>query len=77
MMNQPPQVLLSAISQLHMDEILGNNQGIVEVISDVLNTNVGMKAPFLRPVDEQDKLFNPAYDHLYVRILVSTVMRDS
>jgi hypothetical protein len=60
-----------------MDEILGNNQGIVEVISDVLNTNVGMKAPFLRPADEQDKLFNPACDHLYVRILVSTVMRDS
>jgi nucleoside phosphorylase len=41
MMNQPPQVLLNAIARLHADEILGNNQGIVEVISDVLNTNVG------------------------------------
>ena len=35
MMNQPPQMLLSAISQLHMDEILGNHQGVVEVISAI------------------------------------------
>ena len=61
MMNQPPQVLLNAIARLHADEILGNNQSIVKVISDVLS--VEMKAPFSRPADEQDRLFNSAYDH--------------
>ncbi|KAN0070867.1 hypothetical protein V8E54_011032 [Elaphomyces granulatus] len=63
MMNQPPQVLLNAITQLHADELLGNSLGIMEVISDVLNTNVDMKAPFSKPADQQDRLFNPAYDH--------------
>jgi hypothetical protein len=47
-----PQVLLNAITQLNANEILGNGQGIVE-----------MKSPFSRPSDEQDRLFNPAYDH--------------
>src|SRR5467141_4895335 len=52
MMNQPPKVLLNAIAQLHADEILGNNQSIVEVISNVLNTNVRTKSLFSRPADE-------------------------
>ena len=52
MMNQPPQVLLNAIAQLHADEIPDNDQGIV------LNTNIEMKPPFSRPADEQDRLFN-------------------
>jgi hypothetical protein len=52
MMNQPPQVLLNAIARLHADELLGNNQGIVEAISDVLNTIADMKVPFSRPTDE-------------------------
>ncbi|KAN0087167.1 putative kinesin [Elaphomyces granulatus] len=66
MMNQPPQVLLNAIARLHADEILGNNQSIVEVISNALNTNVQTKSKslFSRPADEHDRLFNPAYDHL-------------
>src|ERR1700722_8893622 len=65
MMNQPPQVLLNAIARLHADEILGNTQSIVEVISNVLNTNVQTKSRslFSRPADEHDRLFNPAYDH--------------
>ncbi|KAN0087056.1 hypothetical protein V8E54_000744 [Elaphomyces granulatus] len=65
MMNQPPQVLLNAISRLHAVEILGNNQSIMEVISIVLNTNVQTKSRslFSRPADEHDRLFNPAYDH--------------
>ena len=40
MMNHPPQVLLNAMSRLHADELLGNNRSIVDVISNVLNTNV-------------------------------------
>ncbi|KAN0086959.1 putative kinesin [Elaphomyces granulatus] len=66
MMNQPPQVLLNAIARLHADEILGNNQSIVEVMSNALNTNVQTKSKslFSRPADEHDRLFNPAYDHL-------------
>jgi nucleoside phosphorylase len=62
MMNQPPQVLLNAITRLNADEILGTGH-IVEVISDVLNTNAEMQSPFSRPANEQDRLFNPAYDH--------------
>ena len=62
-MNQPPQVLLNAIARLHADEMLDSNRGIVEVISDVLDMNVDMKALLSRPADEQDRLFNPAYDH--------------
>src|ERR1700735_1193658 len=61
MMNQPPQVLLTAITQLHANEILGN-KSIVETISAILNENVEMKSSFSRPSDEQDRLFNPAYD---------------
>ena len=60
MMNQPPQVLLHAIARLQADEMLGSNQSIVEMISNVLNTNVDMKTRFSRPADEQDRLFDPA-----------------
>src|SRR5467141_4062939 len=63
MMNQPPQVLLNAIARLHADDIVGHNQSIADVISDQLDTDVEMKAPFSRPADEQDTLFNSAYDH--------------
>ena len=62
MMNQPPQVLLTAITQLHTNEMLGNGKDIVEIISDALN-RVEMKSSFSRPCDEQDRLFNPEYDH--------------
>ena len=48
MMNKPPQVLLNAITRLHADEILGNNRGIVMVMSGVLSTNVEMKSLGLR-----------------------------
>ena len=62
-MNLPPQVLLNAITRLHADKIMGNGQGIMEVMSDVLDANVKMKSlPFSRS-DEQDRLFNSAYDH--------------
>ncbi|KAN0067738.1 hypothetical protein V8E54_014303 [Elaphomyces granulatus] len=47
---------LNAIARLHADEILGNNQSIVDVISNVLNTNVQTKPKslFSRPADEYD-----------------------
>jgi nucleoside phosphorylase len=63
MMNQPPQVLLNAITRLRADEILGNDQGIATLMSNLLDTNAGMKSSFSRPANEQDRLFNPAYDH--------------
>ena len=63
MMNQPPQVLLNAIARLHADDIMGQSQSIAHMISDVLDANVEMKAPCSRPADEQDALFNSAYDH--------------
>jgi len=63
MMNKPPQVLLNAIARLHADDIMGQSQSIAHMISDVLDANVEMKAPCSRPADEQDRLFNSAYDH--------------
>ena len=63
MMNQPPQVLLNAIARLKIDGILGHYQSIVNVISDVFNMNVEMKASFSRPAHEHDELFHSAYDH--------------
>ncbi|KAN0070712.1 hypothetical protein V8E54_010877 [Elaphomyces granulatus] len=64
MMNQPPQVLLNAIARLHADDIMGGqSQSIAHMISDVLDANVEMKAPCSRPANEQDTLFNSAYNH--------------
>ncbi|KAN0066838.1 hypothetical protein V8E54_015010 [Elaphomyces granulatus] len=63
MMNQPPQVLLNAIARLHAHDIMGQNQSIADIISNVLDTNVEMRAPCSKPSDEQDTLFNSAYDH--------------
>src|ERR1700722_1716032 len=63
MMNQPPPVLLNAIARLYADDIMGSQgQSIAHMISDV-NANVEMKVPCSRPADEQDTLFNSAYDH--------------
>ncbi|KAN0066846.1 hypothetical protein V8E54_015018 [Elaphomyces granulatus] len=64
MMNQPPQVLLNAIARLNAEDIVGHNQSIADVISDMLDMNVEMKAPFSKPADEQDTLFKAAYGHL-------------
>jgi nucleoside phosphorylase len=63
MMNQPPQVLLNAIAQLQADEILGHNQSIVGVVSDVLNERVEMERQCSRPLREQDHLYDAAYHH--------------
>ena len=63
MMNKPPQVLLSSMARLHADEILGNNQSIMGVISHVLNANVEMKSSFSRLANEPDRFFDLVYDH--------------
>jgi len=76
MMNQPPQVLLNATARLHADEILGNNQSIVEVMSNVLNANVQTKSKslFSRPAEG----FSIHHTTIHgLRILASTVIRDS
>ena len=64
MMNKPPQVLLNSMARLHADEMLGNNQRIVGVISRVLDANVEMKSPFSRPANEQDRLFQIGRAHV-------------
>jgi hypothetical protein len=63
MMNQPPQVLLNAICLLRADKIFGSNQGVMEIISNVLNRHVEMKRQFSRPVPEEDHLYDAAYYH--------------
>ena len=59
----------SAGARLHADEILGNNRGNVEVISEVLNTDVEMKALFARPADEHHSNIRSSSE-------ASTVIRD-
>lgn len=63
MMNQPPQILLTAIARLRTGEIGGHNPKITEIVLDLLNTNAGMKSQCPRPAEEQDRLFNAAYNH--------------
>jgi nucleoside phosphorylase/tetratricopeptide (TPR) repeat protein len=63
MMNQPPQVLLNAIARLQADKLLGNNQSIIEMVSDALNGRLDMKHHCSRPVQEQDHLYDAAYQH--------------
>ncbi|KAN0066840.1 hypothetical protein V8E54_015012 [Elaphomyces granulatus] len=66
-MNQPPQVLLNAIARLHADDIMGQNRSIADMY-DIRCTRYkcgpgGDEGSCSRPADEQDALFNSAYDH--------------
>ncbi|PGH16299.1 hypothetical protein AJ79_01838 [Helicocarpus griseus UAMH5409] len=64
MMNQPPQILLNAISRVQTEELLGGRQGLSEVISDtLLNMSAELKARCSRPSQEHDVLFDASYDH--------------
>ena len=77
MMNQPPQVLLNTIARLQADEILGNNHGIIEVISDALNIIRWQRLRFqnLPMIRIGYSIQNTII--LGMRILASTVTRNS
>jgi hypothetical protein len=62
-LNQPPHILLTAISQLESTDMMGESQRISDVLSDVFERNLDMKAKFFYPTAEHDQLFNAIYDH--------------
>jgi NB-ARC domain len=63
LLNQPPHILLTAISQLESTDMMGESQRISDVLSDVFGRNLDMKAKFFYPTSEHDQLFNTIYDH--------------
>ncbi|KAL4784165.1 nucleoside phosphorylase domain-containing protein [Aspergillus varians] len=62
-MNQPPPVLLNAISQLRANEMMGCSPSIHDMVSEVLTNQVGMRSQYARPSADRDLLFKAAYDH--------------
>ncbi|KAH8696413.1 nucleoside phosphorylase domain-containing protein [Talaromyces proteolyticus] len=59
-LNKPPQVLLTAISQIESDHMIGQRQ-IKKNIDDVLEKNKEMRDQFSQPKD--DRLFRATYPH--------------
>jgi nucleoside phosphorylase/tetratricopeptide (TPR) repeat protein len=62
-LNQPPQILLAAISQLQSTNMIKGNHGISDILSDIFEKNPDMTSEFFRPLPEHDRLFNAKYDH--------------
>jgi hypothetical protein len=64
MLNQPPQVLLTAISHLESSSMIKKGRNISDIVSSILNNNIDMKQKFSRPALQHDLLFKAEYDHL-------------
>jgi nucleoside phosphorylase len=63
-LNQPPQILLTTISQLESTNMVKGDHVISEILSDILRKNPNMNSEFFRPTPEQDQLSHATYDHL-------------
>jgi nucleoside phosphorylase len=62
-LNQPPQILLTAISQLQSADMTKRGHGISDILSDIFEKSLNMTSEFFRPPPERDRLFNTSYDH--------------
>ncbi|KAE8346723.1 hypothetical protein BDV24DRAFT_158354 [Aspergillus arachidicola] len=62
MLNQPPMVFLTAISQLEANYIRNKVGPILEKVAEVFSRNPDMENAFSKPSIE-DRLFRPTYDH--------------
>jgi nucleoside phosphorylase/tetratricopeptide (TPR) repeat protein len=58
-LNQPPQILLTAISQLQSTNMVKKDHSI----SDIFENNLDMTSEFFHPPPQHDRLFNAKYDH--------------
>lgn len=56
MLNQPPQVLLTAIGHLESNSMIKKGRNISDIVSSVLSNNVDMKQKFSRPALQHDLL---------------------
>jgi nucleoside phosphorylase len=63
-LNQPPQVLLTAISLLQSRSMTVNNACISSILSETLQKDLDNAERFSSPGPDQDHLFNAAYDHV-------------
>ncbi|KAN0077783.1 nucleoside phosphorylase [Elaphomyces granulatus] len=63
-LNQPPQLLLTSISQLEADQMNGKDHSIAKLLSETQEQIHDVKAKFACPGQEQDQLFNSTYDHM-------------
>src|SRR4029077_6425673 len=62
-LNQPPQILLTAISQLQSADMTKRGHGISDILSDIFEKSLNMTSEFFRPPPERDALFNANYNH--------------
>jgi nucleoside phosphorylase len=60
-LNKPPQILLTAVSQIQSNHITGKRGQVKQYIADALETNITMKDQFSRP--DNDWLFYSTYSH--------------
>ncbi|KAL2826567.1 hypothetical protein BJY01DRAFT_255953 [Aspergillus pseudoustus] len=62
-LNKPPRYLLTAISQMRSDELVGKSSSLIDgTIADVLQKDERVRDRFSRP--ENDLLFKPSYHHV-------------
>ncbi|KAL4986027.1 hypothetical protein BDW68DRAFT_179200 [Aspergillus falconensis] len=62
-LNQPPQALLTHMSQLHAKQIMDGEHAISKIVSNVLERNPNMKKQFSPPEPDTDYLFYSSYHH--------------
>ncbi|KAN0075617.1 WD40-repeat-containing domain protein [Elaphomyces granulatus] len=61
-LNKPPQILLTAIAKLQANQMVETSQ-IPELLSKMVATHPRMRADFTYHGQEQDRLFDAAFDH--------------
>jgi nucleoside phosphorylase len=61
-LNRPPQILLTAIAKLQADQMLEASR-IPDLLSKVVASYPSMQAKFTYPGQDQDVLFDSAYNH--------------
>ncbi|KAJ5723915.1 hypothetical protein N7488_001950 [Penicillium malachiteum] len=63
MLNQPPTILLTAVSQLEANQMIMKDETILNRIYEIFRRHPDIKEAFARPQGE-DRLFQSTYDHL-------------
>jgi nucleoside phosphorylase len=63
-LNQPPQALLTRLSQLEANRMTSKNVSLLEIVNDVLERYADMKAQFSPPEEHTDSLFDSSYYHI-------------
>ncbi|KAF3921224.1 hypothetical protein ABW21_db0204728 [Orbilia brochopaga] len=62
-LNKPPQVVLTALSSLQADYLIGASR-VPAILSDMVNKYPAMGLTFSHPSQQQDALFEAAYEHV-------------